>query len=62
MICTVPPFHWLLLSLMGVLMTLLFGLQSAFLAELQERWSVQRVVSRYSAANKDCQRREHSRR
>lgn len=34
-----PFFHLLMHSLMGVPMTLLFGLQSAYLAELQERWN-----------------------
>ena len=34
-----PFFHLLMHFLMGVPMTLLFGLQSAYLAELQERWS-----------------------
>lgn len=34
-----PFFHLLMHFLMGVPMTLLFGLQSAYLDELQERWS-----------------------
>ena len=49
-----PFFHLLMNSLMGVPMTLLFGLQSAYLAELQKD-GVQHAVSRYSAANKGCQ-------
>lgn len=55
MVCIVPFFHLLMHSLMGVPMTLLFGLQSAYLAELQERWSEPVVSVCYSVANKDCQ-------